>query len=100
MTRARPAPWRRSPSSRIARQCRSSCTGSPRMHSKTQATMQSILLRHDEPALRRQAREILERGGSVHDWDIIDLLADGGLHQEALEPVSYTHLTLPTSDLV
>jgi tetratricopeptide (TPR) repeat protein len=51
----------------------------------TEATIQSILLRHDEPALHRQAREILERGVSVNDWDIIDLLTDGGLHQEALE---------------
>ena len=48
----------------------------------------------DHPAVRRVLRSLLEEVGG---WEVVGE-ADSG--EAAMPPVSYTHLTLPTSDLV
>ena len=49
------------------------------------AARQLIRMRGDRPALQQLAREALERDLSPWDWLIGDLLAGGGMPEEALE---------------
>ena len=61
-------------------------TGEPRRVALPQRTVDSRLI-------------VVARAKRAEDYDaVLDVLVDAGIR--SVEPVSYTHLTLPTSDLV
>ena len=56
--------------------------------------MSKILIIEDEPAIRRVLVKILSEEDKSHEIDE----AENGI--DAINPVSYTHLTLPTKRIV